>query len=70
MVETDGNALRPQHEMEGNSTPNINEMDGKNYLDPAEADGVPVEIHEMSSREEVAAEMMGQRDSLLWGSSE
>lgn len=72
VVETDGNVLRPQHEMEGNGTPNINEMDGKRYYEmdgkkylyPVEADGREVEIHEMPAREEVAAEMMGQRDSI------
>jgi hypothetical protein len=65
VVETDGNILRPKNEMEGNSTPNIHEMDGKRYIYPAEADGREVEIYEMPAREEVAAEMMGQRDSIV-----
>ena len=73
VVETDGNILRPKNEMEGNFTPNIHEldgkryyeMDGKRYIYPAEADGREVEIYEMPAREEVAAEMMGQRDSIV-----
>lgn len=40
------------------------EMDSKKGVWAVEADGTPVEIHEMPAREEVAAELIGSRDSI------
>jgi len=50
------------YEMEGKKV--IYEMDGKKGIWAVEADGTPIEIHEMPAREEVAHEMRGQRDSI------
>lgn len=61
LVEADAQQARI-YEMEGKKV--VYEMDGKRGIWAVEADGTPIEIHEMPAREEVAVEMRGSRDSI------